>query len=79
MLSDSQFGQAIADAGGVTKLAATLGVSAEALHNWRRRGIPANHCKAFAAATGLPLKWLRADWRDYWPELDTRPAALGAQ
>lgn len=70
MCTDKLFAKGIATAGGLTSFAAKLGVSPQALSNWRVRGIPPGKCKAFAAATGISVKRLRPDdWADYWPEL----------
>lgn len=57
-----------AAAGGLSKLAAELGESPQAVANWKQRGIPAARCKAVERLTGIPVRELRPhDWRDYWP------------
>lgn len=64
-----EFDQGVADAGGATALAITMGESVQTITNWRARGVPANRCRAFEAATGVSVKTLRPnDWADYWPE-----------
>jgi DNA-binding transcriptional regulator YdaS (Cro superfamily) len=68
-LPELEFDQLVKDAGGLKALADQLGASPQALIHWRARGVPANKCKAFHAATGVSLQRLRPDWRDYWPEL----------
>ena len=61
--------------GGMAQLARTLDVSQQVVSNWRRRGVvPPYMALAFAAATGISVKRVRADWADYWPELATQPA-----
>jgi DNA-binding transcriptional regulator YdaS (Cro superfamily) len=62
---------AVKAAGGLAKLAAALGETAQAVSNWRARGVPANRCKAIEAATGVSVQFLRPnDWHDYWPDAD---------
>lgn len=57
--------KAIDGAEGIQKLAKALGVSAQAVHNWKLRGtIPAERAKDVAAATGVPLHELRPDLWD---------------
>lgn len=65
---------AIAQVGGVGKLAVALGVSQPVISNWRARGtkIDAAHCVAIERATGgaVTRRDLRPDdWQDIWPEL----------
>ncbi len=58
--------------GGPAKLAALLGVTVQAVGNWKDRGIPLERCVAVEDATkGLVTrKDLRPDdWHLYWPEL----------
>jgi DNA-binding transcriptional regulator YdaS (Cro superfamily) len=69
MFSPDEFNAAVKRAGGLTKLAGLIGESPQAVHNWKKRGIPANRCRAFAVLTQTRLKDLRDDWADYWPEL----------
>lgn len=54
--------RAAAAAGGPTKLAHRLGLSDDALWQWRR--IPVRHIKAVAEITGLPLHELAPDLYD---------------
>lgn len=60
--------------GGAAKLAAVLGVSAQAISNWKERGVPIERCMAIEAATAgaVTRRDLRPDWKDIWPELDRR-------
>lgn len=57
--------------GGAAKLAALLGVSAQAISNWKERGVPIERCLAIERFTegAVTRKDLRSDWRDIWPEL----------
>lgn len=58
--------------GGATKLAALLGVSAQAISNWKERGVPIERCVAIEQATASEVtrKDLRPDdWESIWPEL----------
>ncbi|MDO9708715.1 type II toxin-antitoxin system CcdA family antitoxin [Paracraurococcus lichenis] len=53
---------AIVAAGGVSALAAAIGISHVSVIRWRARGvIPAERVAAVAAATGLPRQALRPD------------------
>jgi DNA-binding transcriptional regulator YdaS (Cro superfamily) len=64
--------RASAAAGGAAKLAALLGVSAQAITNWKERGVvPIERCLAIERATGgiVTRRDLRNDWRAIWPEL----------
>ncbi len=59
-------------AGGLNKLAAALGQSAQAVANWRARGVPVVHCAAIEMVTGgaVTRRELRPDdWQRIWPEL----------
>ena len=65
---------AIEKAGGPTKVAAELGVSAQAVCFWRdaKRSFPVEHCARMEALTsGAVRRWdLRPDdWHRIWPEL----------
>ena len=52
-----------------SKIAAALGESKQAVHNWHRRGYPADKCKALEALTGISVRLLRPDdWQKYWPD-----------
>lgn len=53
---------AIAQAGGVTRLAVALGLQQSTVSMWRRRGqIPAERVPKVSAATGIPGQQLRPD------------------
>lgn len=65
---------AIGAVGGVSKLAAVIGVGQSAISNWRARGTTpdAAHCVAIERATAgaVTRRDLRPDdWADIWPEL----------
>lgn len=49
---DKPIKRAFEAAGGLTKLAAAIGVSPQRLGNWLARGVPAEHCPAIERATG---------------------------
>lgn len=54
--------QAVEAAGGVGKLAASIGVAQNVVSNWRKRGkVPAEHVLAIEAATGVSRHLLRPD------------------
>lgn len=59
------------------RLALSLDESLQVLSNWKTRGIPASKCKAIEALSGVSVRLLREDWRDYWPEL-AKPANVRA-
>lgn len=64
--------RAIRAAGGLYKLAAILGVSPQAVVNWRSRGIPLGKCAAVEAATNgeVTRRQMRpADAHLIWPDL----------
>jgi len=66
--------KAVRAAGGVSKLARLLGVTAPTVHEWKtsKRPVPAARCSAIVRVTNgaVTLQELRpADWQDYWPEL----------
>lgn len=66
------FDQACAAAGGLSRLAVAIGQSVQTVSNWRRRGVPLEHCSAIEQATGgkVTRRDLRpADWARIWPEL----------
>jgi DNA-binding transcriptional regulator YdaS (Cro superfamily) len=62
-------------AGNAARLADIIGVSPQALSNWRVRGsVPIEHCVAIEKATGesVTRRDLRPDdWERIWPELVT--------
>jgi len=54
--------RAIEAAGGVTKLATAIGQKSNTVGNWRLRGqVPAQHCAAIEAASGVSRHELRPD------------------
>lgn len=78
---DELIDKACAAAGGLAKLAACIGQSAQTVSNWRVRGVPILHCLAIEQATAgaVTRRDLRPDdWQRIWPELDTAPAATAA-
>lgn len=44
--------KAFKSAGGLSKLAKTLGLSVQRVSNWRTRGVPTDFCPAIEKATG---------------------------
>lgn len=53
---------AIKSAGGVSKLASSLGVSQSVVSNWKARGqVPAERCPDIEASTLVPCESLRPD------------------
>lgn len=60
--------------GGGAKLAAVLNVSAQAISNWKERGVPLERCMAIELATNgaITRRDLRPDWQAIWPELERR-------
>jgi DNA-binding transcriptional regulator YdaS (Cro superfamily) len=64
--------QAIRASGGVTVVAARLGVKVQRLCNWIERGVPLAYCGRVERATGGAVRrWhMRPkDWFCIWPEL----------
>lgn len=63
--------------GGAAELALILGVTAQAISNWKGRGVPIERCLAIERATAgsVSRRDLREDWPDIWPELADRRAA----
>lgn len=66
--------RAVLAAGGVSKLAAALGVTPPTVHEWvtAKRQVPAGRCQAIVRLTSgaVKLQELRPDdWAAYWPEL----------
>lgn len=58
--------------GGGAALAALLGVSAQAVSNWKERGVPIDRCVTIERLTegAVTRRDLRPDdWQDIWPEL----------
>lgn len=57
--------------GGAAKLGAILGVSAQAISNWKERGVPIDRCVPIEVATkgAVTRRDLRDDWQAIWPEL----------
>lgn len=58
--------------GGASNLAAALGVSVQAVSNWKERGVPIERCVALEQLSGATVtrKDLRPDdWEAIWPEL----------
>ncbi|MBN8749506.1 MAG: helix-turn-helix domain-containing protein [Variovorax sp.] len=73
--------------GGVSKMAAALGVAAPTVRQWVTglRPVPPRRCPAVEGLTGglVSRRELRPDdWREIWPELaaanDSTPAPLAA-
>lgn len=60
-------------------ISAALGVSQQAITNWKSRGVvPVEHCTAIEVATNgsVTRKDLRPDdWHRHWPELIEKAAA----
>lgn len=73
--------RAIELAGGVGKLAASIGVVQSAVSNWKARGaVPVEHCAAIEVAVGglVRRQDLRPeDWQRIWPELATQHQVVG--
>lgn len=69
--------KAIQVVGTQAELCRRLGVSAQVVSNWRRRGVPVERCVDIENATkGRVMRWdLRDDWRHLWPELARRKNA----
>lgn len=69
--------------GGLTKLAAMLGVAPPTVHEWktRKRPVPVVRCVSIvrAANGAVTLQDLRPDdWQDIWPELADVQTPSGA-
>ena len=61
--------------GGTSNLAAALGVSIQAISNWKDRGVPIERCVAIEqiTKTAVTRRDLRPqDWQAIWPELERR-------
>jgi DNA-binding transcriptional regulator YdaS (Cro superfamily) len=71
--------QAVEAAGGVGKLAASIGVAQNVVSNWRKRGkVPAEHVLAVEAASGVSRHALRPDVFGPMPANDANPASAAA-
>ena len=69
--------EAIAAAGGVSRLGAALGLAHTSILKWRRSGIPAERVPAVEAATGVPRQRLRPDLFAVSAPHEAEAAALG--
>lgn len=74
--------RAIERAGGVGKLATSIGAGQSQVSNWRKRGtvLDAIYCTRIERLYGVSRQELRPqDWADVWPELaaTTEVAANG--
>lgn len=74
--------RAVSAAGGISKLAAALGVTPPTVHEWvsTKRQVPASRCQAIVRLTqgAVTLQELRPDdWADYWPNLAATHASIG--
>lgn len=60
--------------GGLSALAALIGVDVQVVSNWRGRGVPIERCIAIERASNgaITRRDLRDDWREIWPELEER-------
>ena len=58
-MNDRGLESALKAASSATALARAIGVTSQAIAQWRR--IPAERCQAVSAATGIPLHDLRPD------------------
>ena len=67
---DSGLAQAIAAAGSVTELAAALGLTVQAVSQWKR--VPAERCAVVEEVTGIERQDLRPD---IYKQTQTRVAA----
>jgi DNA-binding transcriptional regulator YdaS (Cro superfamily) len=75
--------RACAAAGGLARLAVSIGQSPQTVANWRSRGVPVVHCLAIERATdgAVTRRHLRPnDWELIWPDLsaDASPAVPDA-
>lgn len=67
--------RAVEAGGGLTKLAASLGVMKQTVHNWRMRGKPpVAYALQIEQITGVSRKDLCDEWEAIWPELDRKPS-----
>lgn len=71
MDTSNPMARAVEAGGGLTKLATSLGVMKQAVHNWRMRGKPpVAYALPIEQLTGISRKELCDEWRTIWPELD---------
>jgi DNA-binding transcriptional regulator YdaS (Cro superfamily) len=80
MDTSNPMARAVKAGGGLTKLAASLGVMKQAVHNWRMRGKPpVAYVLRIEELTGVSRRELCEDWTVIWPEAsassDTQQAA----
>lgn len=67
--------RAIEAGGGLTKLAASLGVMKQAVHNWRLRGKPpVAYVLRIEELTGVSRRELCEDWPAIWPDAAAQEA-----
>lgn len=72
---DDIIDRACSAAGGLTRLAESIGQTPQTVWNWRGRGVPIVHCAAVEIACGAAVtrKDMRPnDWQVIWPELAKR-------
>jgi DNA-binding transcriptional regulator YdaS (Cro superfamily) len=68
--------RAVKAGGGLTKLAASLGVMKQAVNNWRMRGKPPiAYALQIEQLTGVSRKELCDEWEQIWPELASHKQA----
>lgn len=60
-MEETALTKAIANAGGVSRLAEAIGVRQSVVSNWRKRQVPADRCRAIERATGVSAHDLRPD------------------
>jgi DNA-binding transcriptional regulator YdaS (Cro superfamily) len=78
MDTSNPMARAIEAGGGLTKLAASLGVMKQVVHNWRLRGKPpVAYVLRIEELTGVSRRELCEDWPAIWPEVE--PAAAPVQ
>ena len=53
--------RAIENMGGITATAADMGVSVQAVQNWRSRGVPSTKVQRLVEGSGVEGKYLRPD------------------
>ena len=71
-MDDHPLNEAARAAGSAARLAKAIGVSQQALGNWRRRGVPIERCAEIERASGYVVtrrKLRPNDWHLIWPEL----------
>jgi DNA-binding transcriptional regulator YdaS (Cro superfamily) len=68
--------RAVAQGGGLTKLAASLGVMKQAVHNWRLRGKPpVAYVLRIEELTGVSRRDLCDEWQAIWPNAAEQTSA----